>query len=62
MKKRACKNCNVIVTGEQCPVCKSNANLSPNFSGLIIVLDSNQSEICEKIKKTEPRSYAIRVR
>ncbi|MFW9995373.1 MAG: transcription elongation factor subunit Spt4 [Candidatus Odinarchaeota archaeon] len=62
LKKRACKTCSIIVTGEQCPICKSNSSLSSNFSGLIIILDSEESDVCHKINKTITGNYAIRVR
>ncbi|MHA2294786.1 MAG: transcription elongation factor subunit Spt4 [Candidatus Hodarchaeales archaeon] len=62
MKKKACKTCNVIVLGDQCPICKSNSSLSSNFSGLIIILDSSDSEICQKVNRSTEGNYAIRVR
>ena len=60
MPEKACRSCNLLSAGPVCPACKS-ANLSDDWSGLIIVLDI-KSEIAEKMNIKATGRYAIRVR
>ncbi|MFX0092810.1 MAG: transcription elongation factor subunit Spt4 [Candidatus Hodarchaeota archaeon] len=61
--ERACKTCHIIVQEnvQQCPVCKST-NLSRNFSGLVIIIDPEDSEVAKRLHIRRPGTYAIRVR
>ena len=62
-KLKACKVCHSIVEGDnKCPICNNNTNLSPNFSGLVIILDTENSEIAQRMNITIPGAYAIKVR
>jgi DNA-directed RNA polymerase subunit E" len=47
--------------GNICPSCKSS-NLSEDWSGLILIVDLEKSEIGKKIGAKSPGKYAIRVR
>ncbi len=60
-KEKACKNCHFISMGNICPNCKS-PNLSEDWSGLVVVVDLERSEIAKKIGAKSPGKYAIRVR
>lgn len=59
MAIKACKKCKRLVRGDKCPVCKTG-QLSESWKGKIIVIDSNKSEVAEKMKITEAGEYAIR--
>lgn len=61
MTERACKNCRYISNGPVCPNCKST-NLSDDWTGLVIIIDPEKSEIAKKMKIKTPGRYAIRVR
>jgi DNA-directed RNA polymerase subunit E" len=47
--------------GSICPNCKS-ANLSEDWSGLVIIFDAENSEIAKKMEVKKPGRYAIRIR
>lgn len=61
MTEKACKNCRYISNGSVCPNCKST-NLSDDWTGLVIVMDPNISEIAKKMRIKAPGRYAVRVR
>jgi len=60
-KEKACRNCRFISMGNICPNCKSS-NLSDDWSGLIVIINPEKSEIGKKIDAKSPGKYAIRVR
>ncbi len=59
-RERACRNCRMITTKSRCENCGS-ANLTANFSGLIIVIDEEQSEIAKELGLKKKGFYAVRV-
>ena len=62
-KPKACKECNSIVEDQPlCPYCKKPATLSRDFSGLLIIMNPEKSEIAKKVGKFRSGHYAIRVR
>ncbi|MEM3072262.1 MAG: transcription elongation factor subunit Spt4 [Candidatus Bathyarchaeia archaeon] len=61
MTEKACKNCGALSSGPVCPQCRST-NLSEDWSGLIIVLDPDKSEIAGKVGIKSKGRYAVRVR
>jgi DNA-directed RNA polymerase subunit E" len=61
LTQKACKNCRYISNGPVCPNCKST-NLSDDWTGLVIVIDSEKSEIAKKMSIKTPGRYAVRVR
>ena len=58
---RACRTCKNISDESVCPVCKGN-EFSDDYSGLLIVLDPENSLLAEKLNTTEPGSYALKIR
>ncbi|MFP3949737.1 MAG: transcription elongation factor subunit Spt4 [Candidatus Micrarchaeia archaeon] len=59
---KACRNCRKIVEeGETCPVCGSD-ELSDRFSGMLIVLDPEKSEIGKITEIKAPGRYAVKVK
>ena len=61
VSEKACRNCKLIVMGSVCPRCKGT-NLSEDFTGIMIVLDTEKSEVAKRLGIDEPGEYAIKVR
>lgn len=61
MTDKACKNCRFISSGPVCPNCKS-ANLSDDWTGLVVIMDPVSSEVAKKMGITAAGRYALRVR
>lgn len=61
MPEKACKNCHMLSNGPICPNCKSS-NLSDDWTGLLIVVDPQTSEVARKLGIKGPGRYAVRVR
>lgn len=61
MTEKACRQCHTITTGTLCPKCKT-ATLSDDFSGLIIIIDPDKSEMAKVMGIKEKGRYALRVR
>ena len=61
MKKKACKSCKYIYTGEECPICKSVQSTNV-WKGRLAILDSGCSAIAKKVGVQKNGEYAIKVR
>ena len=61
VKKKACKSCKIFVKGNQCPLCHSG-DLVTSWKGRVIVLDSEKSEIAQKMGIKVKGEYAIKIR
>ncbi|MDP6049101.1 MAG: transcription elongation factor subunit Spt4 [Candidatus Bathyarchaeota archaeon] len=59
--KRACKVCKIITEDTPCPICKAT-DLSDDYSGLLVVLNSDGSQIAHKMGITEDGQYALKIR
>jgi DNA-directed RNA polymerase subunit E" len=59
-KEVACKKCKAITIGKVCPICKSS-DLTPDWSGIIIVFDPSKSQIANTLEITNPHKYALKV-
>jgi len=60
-KPKACKICNTIYEGEKCPKCESKES-TENFKGRIILLNSEKSEIAQKLNLKDKGNFAIKTR
>ena len=58
---RACRQCKNITEENVCPVCKGT-ELSDDYSGLLIVLNPDNSILAEKLNAAEPGKYALKIR
>jgi DNA-directed RNA polymerase subunit E" len=58
---RACRTCKNISTENICPICKGT-EFSDDYSGLLIVLDPENSILAEKLKTEESGNYALKIR
>ncbi|WXG42871.1 MAG: transcription elongation factor subunit Spt4 [Promethearchaeati archaeon SRVP18_Atabeyarchaeia-1] len=64
MRGKACRNCNLIVSGtakRSCENCKSS-DFSTDYQGLVIIIDPERSMIAKKLDVTRKGWYAIKVR
>ena len=58
---KACKECRYIVENEKiCPKC--SGELSEKFSGMILVIDPERSEIAKVVGLNAAGRYAVRVK
>ncbi|MDD1718388.1 MAG: DNA-directed RNA polymerase, subunit E'' [Methanoregulaceae archaeon] len=62
-KKQAavCRECHRVVEGEVCTVCGSS-NLSTDWTGYLVVIDPEHSEIAKRLNIKLPGKYALKVR
>ncbi|MFQ5475040.1 MAG: transcription elongation factor subunit Spt4 [Candidatus Nanoarchaeia archaeon] len=60
-KKKCCKNCKVFFEGGECPQCKGT-NATTNWQGRIFIVDSEKSEIGQKMGVKAAGEYAIKCR
>lgn len=59
---KACRMCKKIVDeGDTCPACGGD-DLSDRYSGLLIVLDAEKSEIGKISEVKSPGRYAVKVK
>ena len=59
-REMACRKCKFVTTGKVCPACKSS-DLTPDWNGIILVVDPANSKIAETLGITEKGKYAIKV-
>lgn len=59
-KEKACRKCKALTQGKVCPVCKST-DLSPDWSGIILVFDPAKSLVANTLEITAPSRYALKV-
>jgi DNA-directed RNA polymerase subunit E" len=59
-KELACRKCKALTTGKVCPVCNST-DLTSKWSGLIIILDPEKSQIAKILNLKASGRYAVEV-
>lgn len=58
---KACKKCKrIIEKGSVCPVCQ-NTDLTTNWKGFVIIIDTEHSELAKKLGVEVPGKYALRL-
>lgn len=60
MTEYACRKCHMITEEKRCPRCGEAT--SPDWSGYVVILDPEKSEIAKRLNITEKGRYALRVR
>lgn len=60
VREYACKKCKAVTTGKMCPVCKST-DLSKDWYGILLILDSDKSRVASTLEITKPHKYALKV-
>ncbi len=59
-RTKVCRNCKRFTEEKTCPVCKSK-DLSPSWKGMVIILNSENSEMAKTLEINEKGKYAIYV-
>jgi len=59
---KACKNCKALAPQDTtvCPLCGST-DFSEEWSGMVIVIDPERSQIAKALGITKPGRYAIKI-
>ncbi len=60
MVTKACTRCHRIMEEDRCAIC--NIASSRNWSGFLIIVDPEKSDIAKELKISLPGEYALRVR
>ncbi|MCH6571358.1 MAG: DNA-directed RNA polymerase, subunit E'' [Thaumarchaeota archaeon] len=60
VREMACRKCKFVTIGKVCPVCKSS-DLTPDWNGIVLVVDPANSQIARTLGITEKGKYALRV-
>ena len=58
---RACRNCKIIIEENVCPICKGT-DLSDDYSGLLIVVEPEGSQMAQKMDIKKEGRYALKIR
>jgi len=59
-REMACRKCKFVTTGKVCPACKSS-DLTPDWNGIVLVVDPTNSQIARTLGITEKGKYALKV-
>ena len=59
-REMACRKCKCVTTGKVCGNCKSS-DLTPDWNGIVLVVDPTSSEISKALGITKKGKYAIKV-
>jgi len=60
IKEMACRKCKYITRAKICQICKSS-DLSHDWSGIVLVVDVNNSQIARSLGITKEGKYALKV-
>ncbi len=60
MKEMACRKCRTLTNEKVCPNCGSN-ELSNEWSGLVIVINPERSQVAKTLTISKPGRYALKV-
>jgi DNA-directed RNA polymerase subunit E" len=63
-KLKACRQCRFLIHDKKenrCTNCNST-DLSVDYSGIVIIVDPEKSEIAKRLNVSKPGQYALRVR
>ena len=61
MAEKVCRHCMRVLEGQTCVVC-GTSDLADEWSGLVIILDAERSEITKKLGVDIPDKFALKVR
>ncbi|MDD3574751.1 transcription elongation factor subunit Spt4 [Methanospirillum sp.] len=63
-KKRqqmVCRDCHRVVEGASCSIC-GTSNLTSDWTGYLVIIDPEHSEVAHRMNITLPGRYALKVR
>jgi DNA-directed RNA polymerase subunit E" len=62
MEGKVCRNCRIIIShGEKCPIC-GEGNLTAKWSGYVIVLNAEKSDIAKKLNLKVNSTFALSIK
>ncbi|AAM30293.1 MULTISPECIES: transcription elongation factor subunit Spt4 [Methanosarcina] len=61
MPEKVCRHCLRVLEGQTCPVC-GTSDLAEEWNGLVIILDTERSEIAKRLGVDIPDRFALKVR
>lgn len=59
-REMACRKCKFVTMGKVCPSCKSS-DLTPDWHGIVLVVDPQTSHIARTLGITSKGKYALKV-
>lgn len=59
-REMACRKCKFVTIGRVCPECKSS-DLTPDWTGIALVVEPDGSQIASTLGITAKGKYAIKV-
>ncbi len=59
-REMACRKCKFVTTGKVCPACKSS-DLTPDWNGVVLVVDPTNSQVSKTLGISKKGKYAIKV-
>ncbi len=60
MKELACRKCRMLTTEKACPN-DGSTELSNEWSGLIVIINADKSQVAKTLAITKPGRYALKV-
>ena len=60
VKELACRECRCVTTAKVCPACKST-DLSPDWSGIVLVVKPSESKIAQTLGISKDGKFALKV-
>jgi len=60
MKELACRKCKMLTTEKACPN-DGSTELSNEWSGLVIIINPQKSQVAKTLNITKPGRYALKV-
>lgn len=61
MAEKVCKECHRLVSGQVCQVCNSTS-LTSDWSGYVVIINPEKSQIAKKLGIKIAGKYALKVR
>jgi len=58
---RACRKCKIIIEEPSCPLCRGT-DLSDDYSGVLVVLKPEGSQLAQKMEIKVEGRYALKIR
>ena len=59
-REMACRKCKHVTTGKVCPICRSS-DLTPDWDGVVLVVNPIDSIVAKTLGITEKGKYALKV-
>jgi DNA-directed RNA polymerase subunit E" len=60
LKEQACRKCRALTTEKACPN-DGSTELSNEWSGLVIIINPDKSQVAKTLNITKPGRYALKV-